>query len=598
MENRQVIKNILIFTVIALIGSILYYRVISFGFLNWDDGFYIVQNQYIKTMSLSNIFYIFTHFYHAGTYQPLQLLTYMFIYSISKLDPMWFHIINAAIFTVDAMLVYLFVDRLNTPFTAAVAALLFLLSPVNVDSSAWVSGLTNTQSLFFVLVSLIAYDSFIISNRYRWYTISIIAFIAALLTKQAVATIVVVMFVLEWFVHKRPFAKTFFNQILFYILSAIAFSVFLFGRIIEITQNRFVGVDILHGFMTSIANMAGILEYPNKLLLPIDVSSFYPPFPITGIFTPRFLVSFIALIIIILFATILYKKKSTGFFWLSWYFASMIPAFGILPVPFFTNWYLFLPSVGIYALLGMVIQSIYPTGNLRRYALILCGIIMLMFGIISWQRIGTWKDDIHLWQDGIKRLPNYYFGYEMYAMALVQDNKIPEAIKYVKRSLQLNPYNPKLLSGLGIYYMSNKHYKKALPYIKDALKYDPGNAAYMYLLAVYYKKINDYQHYEEQLRKCVLQDPYELSYVSELTTFYADNGETQKAIQIMKEIISTHPDNALFYRVLGIIYLKYTNNIYEAKKAFEKSLLIDPQQKDVQELERLIIELNKQSNSQ
>ncbi len=593
MENRQVIRNILIFTIIALIGSILYYRVISFRLLNWSDSFFIVQNQYIRTINLSNIFYIFTHFYPAGTYQPLQLLTYMFIYSIDKLNPMWFHIINAAIFTLDAMLVYIFVKRLNTPFIAVVAALLFLLSPVNVDSSAWVSGLANTQSLIFVIVSLIAYDSFILSNRYRWYVLSIISFIAALLTKQTVSTIVVVMFLLEWFVHKRSFAKTFLNQILFYILAAITFSVFLFGQIIEIPQNRFVGVGILHNFMISIMNMAGILEYPNKLLLPIGVSSFYPPFQITGICSSRFIISLTALIIIIAIAIILYKKKSMGFFWLSWYFANMIPAFGILPVPFFTNWYLFLPSIGIYVLFAMLIQFLYNTGSLRRYTLILCGIIMLMFGVISWQRIGTWRDDIRLWKDGIKRLPNYYFSYEMYAMALAKDNKFLEAIKYAKRSLQLNPYNSRLLSGLGMYYIGTKNYKEALPYIEDALKEDPGNTTYMYLLAVYYKKIHDYQEYEEQLRKCVLQDPYELSYVSELTQFYADNGKTQQAIQIMKEIIATHPNNALFYRVLGILYLKYTNNVYEAKKAFEKSLLIDPNQKDVEGLKKLIIELSR-----
>jgi len=123
------------------------------------------------------------------------------------------------------------------------------------------------------------------------------------------------------------------------------------------------------------------------------------------------------------------------------------------------------------------------------------------------------------------------------------------------------------------------------------LKYDPWNASYMYLLATYYKEVGDQKKYESEMRRCVLQDPYELAHVNELIQFYVDKNETDKAIELMKEVISAHPMDPVFYNVLGYIYLKYTNNIYEAKRLFERSLVMDPHQEKAHELKRLINDL-------
>lgn len=595
MENKQVIKinNTVALLLIILLGVIMYSKIIHFSFINWDDNFYVFENPYIKSFSLSNIQYIFTHYYFGGTYQPLQLFTYMLIYQIHKLNPMWFHIINAGFFILDAILVYFFVKRINTPLVALLTALLFLLSPINVDSAAWVTELKNTQSMLFSLLTLITYDIYIRSGRHKWLAVSIIMFVFALLTKQTVATIVVVLFFLEWFVHKKLFSKTFFTQLPFYILAMVAVPVFVIGQLqMSSKGGLYIEPGFIYRFITAIANIAGVLEYPNKIVFPFNVASFYPPYYILNLFSPRFLVSVIALVISAWIALILYRKKSAGFFWIVFYAANMIPAIGIVHVPFYTNWYLFLPSIGIYALISMGFEYLYYYPILKRYSIGIYIVILLVFSIISWQRINTYRDDMHLWKDGIKRFPNYYFAYEMYARALIDEGKVSEAIKYADMSLKFNPYNPKVLAGLAIYYMSNKNYSKALPYIKDALKYDPGNASYMYLLASYYKQTDDYKQYEEELKKCALLDPYEIGYVNELIQFYVSNNHTDKAIKLMKDIISMHPNNTTFYNVLGYVYLKYTNNIYEAKKMFETSLLIDPHQKNAEEVKRVISQIH------
>ncbi len=627
MGNNKTLSSKLTFIIIAVLGIIVYHQVTSFNFINWDDNFYVINNPYIKAITLSNIAYLFSHYYYHGVYEPLQLLSYMLIYRINGLQPLWFHIFNASLFIFDAMLVYVLVKELSTPvekatgeaggklfgqadgglrsqstdavkgqssltgLTATIAAILFLLAPVNADSVAWVSELKNTQSLFFVLISIISYIAFIKHKKASYYAVSLLFFIFALLTKQTVATMAAILFLLEWYVYNRSLSKTFFVQIPFYALAVVAALVFVWGQLNLHASNPAQLGNAYQHLLAVLVNVAGITSYPAKIIFPFNLICFYTTDIISSILTARVILSITALIVYICLLITSYKKHNKGFFWMSWYFINMLPAFGIVVVPFYTNWYLLVPSIGVYALIGMGIERIYNTANLKKLSIAIVSIIIVLLGILDYQRVGVWKDDTHLWKDAIKKTPNYYFGYMMYAMALAQQGNIPEAAKWGEKALKLNPYQTELLAGFGLYYLQNKEFAKALPYIKKALKYKPYNVDYLYMLALDYKGVNDSANYEKELKKCVLLDPYRIELVNELTEYYVNNGETDKVLSLVKHIIAQHPDNASFYRLLGAYYLKYTNNTYDAKKAFEKSLFLDPHQDDVETLKQLIQKL-------
>ena len=591
MEQKNSINSKLTFIIIAILGIIIYHQVVFFHFINWDDNFYVINNPYIKAISLSNIAYIFSHYYYHGVYEPLQLMSYMLIYRINGLNPLWFHVFNAFLFIADAMLVYVLVKKLTTPLTATIASILFLLAPVNADSAAWVSELKNTQSLFFVLLSLLAYIAFIKRNKASAYFISIVLFLFALLTKETVATVAGVLFLLEWYVFEKNPAKTFFQQIPFYGLSLVAALVFVFGQLNLHASNPAQLGNAYQHLLAVLVNTAGVASYPVKIIFPFKLNCFYTTDIISSVLTARVILSITALIVALCLLVVSYKKHHLSFFWMSWYFINMLPAFGIVVVPFYTNWYLLVPSIGIFALVGMGTDYLYNSGNLKRTSIAVICIIITVFGILDYQRVGVWRDDAHLWKDAIKKAPNYYFGYMMYGMALAQQKDYQGAAQYAEKSLQLNPYNTRLLSIFAFLSLQGGNYSKALTYIQQALKYEPNNIDFMHMLALYYKGVKDYTDYAQELKKCALLDPYMLAYVNELTEYYVNSGETDKALSLAKEIIAQHPDNPLFYRLLGAYYLKYTNNTYEAKKAFEKSLFLDPHQQGADQLRQLIQKL-------
>ena len=70
------------------------------------------------------------------------------------MNPTGYHVVNLALFIADCLLIWLVLKRLAIP-GAFLAALLYAVHPVNVESVAWVSQHKNVLSLLFFLLSLL-----------------------------------------------------------------------------------------------------------------------------------------------------------------------------------------------------------------------------------------------------------------------------------------------------------------------------------------------------------------------------------------------------------------------------------------------------------
>src|SRR5208282_5479712 len=91
------------------------------------------------------------------------------------LDPLPYHLINIALHAINALLVFLVLRRLQVP-GALLAALVWLVHPVNVESVAWVTELKNTQSGFFFFAAVFCFLRFDTQGQRErgWYVLSLI----------------------------------------------------------------------------------------------------------------------------------------------------------------------------------------------------------------------------------------------------------------------------------------------------------------------------------------------------------------------------------------------------------------------------------------
>lgn len=200
---------------------VLYLGDLRLGFFAVDDPQYVVDNPWIRGISVENLRHILTSPYFAN-YSPLHLLSYMLDYILAGPNPFVFHLSSNLWAGLVAGLVFLVALALTRHRTVAIAAgMLFILHPAHVEAIAWVSSRKDLVAAAFALPSLLAY------LRYRedklkakwWYIASLALFVIALAGKMSVATFPMVFLAHDLFVEKRPLSRSLWDKVPF-ILSA------------------------------------------------------------------------------------------------------------------------------------------------------------------------------------------------------------------------------------------------------------------------------------------------------------------------------------------------------------------------------------------
>ena len=115
------------------------------GFI-WDDDDHLTAN---PAMTAPDGLKMIWSSLAVGRYYPLTLTTFWVQRRLWGLHPLPYHLVNVALHAANGVLVFFILRRLRVP-AAWLAAMLWALHPVNVESVAWITELKNMQSgLFF-----------------------------------------------------------------------------------------------------------------------------------------------------------------------------------------------------------------------------------------------------------------------------------------------------------------------------------------------------------------------------------------------------------------------------------------------------------------
>src|SRR5262249_18872104 len=121
------------------------------------------------------------------------------------LNPTGYHVVNVLLHVCTALLLWRLLEQLAIP-GAFLAALLFVVHPVNVESVAWISQLKDLLALLFSLVSIACYlraDATLLTEEkrpisYGWYALSIAAYAVAMLSKGSAVVVPVILAGIIW----------------------------------------------------------------------------------------------------------------------------------------------------------------------------------------------------------------------------------------------------------------------------------------------------------------------------------------------------------------------------------------------------------------
>jgi hypothetical protein len=184
--------------------------------------------------------------------RPFPALSYQITALWGKAAPEGHHILNIALHALNGLLV-LAIARAAAGLTlagATVAALTFVLLPLDAESVAWITGRVDSMPTLFYLASFLAYVRWrqrtTASNRD--YKLSIVWFVLALLSKQNTITMVATLGAYDLIVARRPIRPSWewLRPYLPFVLLTLAFLAlryFVLGEILresQLSSHRFV----------------------------------------------------------------------------------------------------------------------------------------------------------------------------------------------------------------------------------------------------------------------------------------------------------------------------------------------------------------------
>ncbi|MFH0865789.1 MAG: tetratricopeptide repeat protein [Bacteroidota bacterium] len=420
--NKLYILIPLFLTIIVYSGSL------NNGWIkNWDDGGYVTEVGSNNSLSAKNIHKltgenlnnVFTTFYK-GNYHPLTTLFYAFEYRAVGDSPFLYHLINLLIHLINVYLVFIFLKLLTKRVEiAAITAALFGIHPMHVESVAWVSELKDVMYTFFFLISMIQYFYYFTrkEKKTKYYTFSLIALVLSLLSKSAAVTLPVVLLLIDYYFGRKWAWKIIYEKIPFFLASII------FGLTAIFSQGSAKAIqdlDPLYSIPERLLLACGAsFTYIWKLFVPVDLSAMYPYPDRIGGFLP--VIFYVAPAVVLLIVGLVYysRKFNRDIIFGSLFFIITISlVLQLLPVggALLAERYTYIPYIGFFLIIGKGYvfsqegQSSFAKSIRKVYPVVLIA-GTIVWSVMAFQRIATWKDGKVLFTDVIKKYPNLPFAY-------------------------------------------------------------------------------------------------------------------------------------------------------------------------------------------
>jgi tetratricopeptide (TPR) repeat protein len=449
------------------------------GFI-WDDDAYLTQNPLLTAPDgLRRIWFSFDS---PSQYFPLTYTTFYMERALWGLNPAGYHLVNLLLHAANALLVWRVLGRLRVP-GAWLAAAVFALHPVQVESVAWITERKNVLMGFFFLLTLLAWIKFIeapCKRPGRFYVLALIFYALALSAKTTACTLPAALLLILW-LEKMPINWRRLAQVAPFVAMGIGMGLVTvwWEQHHQGTQGKLFEIGLVERVL--IASRA-LWFYAGKLLWPANLTFNYPRWTISAS-DPRaygWLLATAALGLAIWRA-----RRWTGrsVEVAAVYFAvTLSPVLGFIMLytfqySFVADHYQYLACIGPMALaaagmkigLGRVVRGkpfLQPA---------LCAVLLMALGMLTWRQCGMYAGVETLWQATLARNPDSWLAHNNLGTILRQKGRVDEAITHYQEALQLRPDNESVHFNLARAFYQKGKLDQAIAQFQLALQLEPAD---------------------------------------------------------------------------------------------------------------------------
>lgn len=601
--------------------SILIIVIVSVGvYLNtlpndfvYDDEDQILQNQWIKDVRyipdvfLSGVWtFKFKDELHGNYYRPLMHIVFMIEYHLFGFNPWGFHLVNIIFHAGVSVMVFLIASMLfNKKLSeqhllspAFIAAILFAVHPIHTEVVAWVSSIPELSFTFFYLLSFYlyamssssSYDSVLQKKKGQYfYVLSIISFFIGALFKEPTLTLPILLLVYDYSFPSSKF-NTLYLKVKRYLPYLIAAVIYFLMRTYAL--KGFAPLK-RHAELSNYQYFINIfplfIQYLEKLILPINLNSFYALHPIYSILELKSIITISLTVMFGIFVYLCRQRNKTAFLNLLWIVIPILPALYIPGVGenTFAERYLYLPSVGFVILMSLGIEKIYHIGtnfkSVPKYSIVLIlAVIIGLYSIGTIKRNYVWKDSYNLWVDTVAKTQDWYLPHNNMGLAHYNRGELDKAIKEYLIAISLKHDYAPAYNNLGNVYADKGQLDEAIKQYLTGLKFATTfvQVRIRYNLGTVYAEQGHLEDAIEQYKLALILKSDLVEARNDMGIAYLKQGRLDYAIEEFKTALSLNPNYVLAHYNLGISYMKQ-GLLHEAKEEFEIAMKLDPNDADI-----------------
>ena len=434
---------------LTLITSVIYLRTLNFYFV-YDDTSQIAQNPTIRSWSyLPHYFTQHVWGYSevwTNLYRPIFLVNLRIADALFGLNPVGWHAFAVFVHLVNIALVYFVVLKLVNPdeshrWIPLIAAAIFAVHPIQLETVAWISGMTDSLMTVPLLLGLLCYLQWKQSAGIKWILACAVFFALALLTKESGATLLLLIVAYEVTIGRSQSQRPKHSPALALGILAIITVVYFIIRGIVLRSPIGQPTTSL-SIAAALFTIPGIvLRYLRMLLLPYGMSAFFNSDYISTLSPVHFILPLLA-VLAILFALDYWARRTktpTIAFASTWLFIGMLPVLNLRMMQaddFIHIRFLYLSSIGFALLLAIAIQQLLQQPKLRLAAGLALAAIL---AAATAAQLNHWRDNLSLYQRGAAVAPRNPVPKTNLASEYIRAGRDQEALALVDDVLKLHP---------------------------------------------------------------------------------------------------------------------------------------------------------------
>jgi tetratricopeptide (TPR) repeat protein len=527
----------------------------------WDDDKHITPPE---LRSLNGLARIWTQPGATQQYYPLVHSVFWVEHQLWGDATAGYHWVNILLHASSALLLVKILRQLNIP-GAWLAAALFALHPVEVESVAWISELKNTLSGVFYLGAALAYLGFDRNRNWGNYAMALGLFLLGLMSKTVIASLPGALLVVFWWQRgKLSWKRDVLPLVPFFIAGIGA------GVLTAWVERKFIGAEgsefdfsIIERFL--IAGRA-IWFYLGKLFWPVDLAFIYPRWNVSQTVWWQYLFPAAALLLL---GVMVWRRWRGPLAGLLYFVGTLFPALGFFNVypfrfSFVADHFQYLACLGPIALAAAIIRR--PT---------VAAALLLALAALTWKQCGMYASDETLWLKTIRQNPDCWMACNWLGLALEQRGRVDDAINYFQTALQINPDCAETHNNLGQAMLQRGQLDEAIAHFQKALQLEPRYKETHINLghALVQKGRVDEAifHYQEALK---IDSRYAEAH-NNLANAFLQRGQLDEAIAHFQKALETKPDYAEAHNNLSIA-LRQKGRVDEAIAHCQQALEIKP----------------------